>query len=111
MATERRFDVNKPDDIAQIHQLLLDGCSLSDDEHFQDDDPQSPAPGPSNLVPEVLEEDHDTDAEEEIEEREENSDTSQSDSEASTDCDDDELVFVCHHKKGKKAFAPRTDFG
>lgn len=102
MATKKLFDLNNPDDILQIHQLLLDGCDLSDDKHFQEDDPGSPAPGPSNLVAEVPEEEFDTDAEEEIEEREENSDTSQSDSEASTDCDDTEPVFVCHRKKGKK---------
>ncbi|KAF6210075.1 hypothetical protein GE061_015831 [Apolygus lucorum] len=70
MATKKHFDVNNPDDISQIHQLLLDGCDLSDD------DPGSPASGPSNLVAEVPEEEFDTDAEEEIEEREENSDTS-----------------------------------
>lgn len=70
------YDINCDIDVEKIHEILFDGCDMSDME-----EPVSLAshPGPPNMDNEVSEETCDTDVEEIIENCQEKSDTEQSD--------------------------------
>ncbi|KAJ6669685.1 hypothetical protein lerEdw1_000234 [Lerista edwardsae] len=96
MASKERLDLNNPNEVARLHELLLDDSEDEDES----------AAGSSNRAPSygVPDEDCDTDTSECLEERED-SETERSDtdiSEEDEEREEDEHLYHCYRKKGKK---------
>ncbi len=91
MASRKFFNLNDPDDLVRIHQILFD--NIDEDGEIQ--------PGASSYD---LEEDEcDTDASEDIKEREKDKETEQSSTDVSSDEEEEGDFYICHRKQGKKA--------
>ena len=93
------YDINCDIDVEKIHEILFDGCDMSDME-----EPVSLAshPGPPNMDNEVSEETCDTDVEEIIENCQEKSDTEQNDTDISSSGEEEAEFYVCYKKKEKE---------
>lgn len=96
--SSKRFDLNNPTDIIEIHKLLFD-----EDESLMNFNAVTPETSANNLEQSVYDLDESTDASEQIEEREDsNLEQDDVESESDSDLEDNAEFYVCNRRKGKK---------